>query len=94
MLLGGGYEDGFDYDNSRRFAPSFPLVLPAPNDPHASHHTLCRNDMLLKTGMKLPTATKTGTTICGVVYKVCILAVPRPLPLFPSSPLPRVPYRL
>lgn len=28
-----------------------------------------RNSLLLRTGMKMPTAKKTGTTICGVVYK-------------------------
>jgi len=31
-----------------------------------------RNAILEKMGAKLPTARKTGTTICGVVFKVCM----------------------
>lgn len=34
-----------------------------------------RNAMLAAKGVKPPTATKTGTTIAGVIYKVCVVGV-------------------
>ena len=46
-----------------------------------SFDSCVRNKLLEKTGLKAPTAQKTGTTIVGVVYKVIIYT-----PRAPSAP--------
>ena len=37
-----------------------------------AHHVYCvRNEALRKKGLNFPSAVKTGTTIAGIVFKVC-----------------------
>ena len=52
-----------------------------------SFDSCVRNKLLEKTGLKAPTAQKTGTTIVGVVFKVrsIIIYTPRAPSLAPRS---------